>query len=322
MFLLCIQLGGSIAALLGCYLFYKILSSTAYPKIVRYEKEKFFQTSTGKKQAFPSILDQPSLYLSVIVPSYNEEDRLPVMMEETLQFLESKTSNKSGAGDSWSKEGYEIIVVDDGSRDCTSKVAMMYVEKYGDDKVRLLKLEKNRGKGGAVRLGMLSARGRYVLMVDADGATRFSDLDKLFAEIKKLPKDCAIAVGSRSHLEQESIAERSFFRTVLMKGFHLIVWLFCVRSVHDSQCGFKLLTRKAAHICFLNLHVERWAFDVELLLIAEKLSMNVTEVAVNWTEIDGSKVVPVFTWLQMGRDIFLIWLHHFLGLWKIKEAVE
>lgn len=312
------QLAAAVILLIVCYLSYKILTSSKHPNIVRYEAEKSFMSANGeKRKKFPSLMDQPSVYLSVVVPSYNEEERLPVMMDETLEFLEAKIANKKSC---WGMEGYEIIVVDDGSRDGTSKVAMKYVEKFGDDKVRVLTLAKNRGKGGAVRLGMLSARGRYVLFVDADGATKFSDLDKLFVEIERLPQDRAIAVGSRSHLEQESIAERSFFRTILMKGFHLVVWLFCVRSVHDSQCGFKLLTREAAQICFLNLHVERWAFDVELLLIAEKLSIDVAEVAVNWVEVDGSKVVPVFTWLQMGHDIFLIWLHYFLRLWKIKEV--
>lgn len=314
MFLIILKLGLAALAVAVSYIFYKICTSSTSPKIIRYEKEKFFQTKDGEKKLFPSLMDQPSVYLSVIVPSYNEEERLPVMMDETIEFLEGKINDKSQ--NCW-RQSYEIIVVDDGSSDQTTKVALSYTEKYGDDKVRVLTLVKNRGKGGAVRLGMMSARGTHLLMVDADGATKFSDLDKLFEKLS--PNTRAIAVGSRSHLEEESIAERSFFRTVLMKGFHLVVWLFCVRSVRDSQCGFKLLTQEAARVCFTNLHVERWAFDVELLLIAEKLSIPVAEVAVNWTEVDGSKVVPVFTWLQMGRDILLIWLHYFLGLWKIKE---
>jgi dolichyl-phosphate beta-glucosyltransferase len=148
------------------------------------------------------------------------------MMKETLEYLEGKSYS------------YEVIIIDDGSRDSTTKVATTYSVKYSSDKIRVLTLAKNRGKGGAVQLGMLSARGEYLLMVDADGATRFSDLEKVFAVMDKIASDCdtpAIAVGSRAHLETDSIANRSFFRTVLMKGFHLIVWLLCVRSVHDSQ---------------------------------------------------------------------------------------
>ena len=298
------------------FIIYLIFTASQTPKIIRYEEEKYFKTSESV-ELFPSILEKASIHLSVIVPSYNEEDRLPKMMDETLEFLEAKN------GKDW-ESGYEIIIVDDGSKDKTSEVANDYMERYGHDKVRVLKLKHNRGKGGAVRLGMLSARGRYLLLVDADGATKFSDFDKVFNALDKvntLPSNRAIAVGSRSHLEADSIAQRSFIRTLLMKGFHLIVWLFCVRSVHDSQCGFKLLTREAARVTFYNLHVERWAFDVELLYIAEQLHIPVAEVAVNWVEVDGSKVVPVITWLQMGRDILFIWFYYFLHLWKVKEIV-
>lgn len=130
----------------------------------------------------------------------------------------------------------------------------------------------------------------------------------------------AIVVGSRAHLQDDAVATRSFFRTFLMYGFHFLVWLFAVRNVRDTQCGFKLLTRRAARVCFGNLHVERWAFDVELLYVAERLDIPVREVAVNWTEIDGSKVTPFWSWLQMGRDLGLIWLRYKLGAWKLKSV--
>ena len=108
---------------------------------------------------------------------------------------------------------------------------------------------------------MLSSRGEWLLFADADGATRFSDLDQLEAEMKPLAKAAdspAVVCGSRAHLEKESIAQRSLFRTILMKGFHLVVRLFTVRDVRDTQCGFKLFTRSAMLLCFANLHVERW----------------------------------------------------------------
>ena len=311
--LLCVGL----AVLILIVLFIVITAEKGSPAIVRYESEKFYVTANGK-HPFPSLFDEPTVKLSVVVPAYNEEERLPVMMDETLEYLEEKLSADS-------KSTYEIIIVDDGSRDKTTNVAMGYSEKYGSEKIRVLTLAKNRGKGGAVRLGMLSSRGEFLLMVDADGATRFSDLDKVFASLKEFASNAGIpgiAVGSRAHLETESIANRSVFRTILMKGFHLIVWMLCVRSVQDSQCGFKLFTRSATQKTFPNLHVERWAFDVELLYIAEKLDIPIAEVAVKWEEIDGSKIVPVLSWLQMGRDILLIWLHYFLGLWTIQKYVK
>ncbi|CAK8683803.1 dolichyl-phosphate beta-glucosyltransferase-like [Clavelina lepadiformis] len=291
-----------------------LTSST--PNIVRYDSEKYYETPDGKF-AFPSIHDKPTLELSVIVPAYNEEDRLPVMLDETVEFLEERYSTHPSYK-------YEIIIVDDGSRDKTTEVAMKYSLDYGSDKIRVMTLERNRGKGGAVRLGMMSARGRNLLMVDADGATRFSDIKKIEKKLKEINKHehgMAIAVGSRAHLEQESISSRSLFRTFLMKAFHLLVWFLCVRTVKDSQCGFKLFTRPAALVTFLNLHVERWAFDVELLYVAEYLDIPIVEVAVKWTEIEGSKIVPVFSWIQMGKDIALIWLQHKLKLWTIKADI-
>lgn len=174
------------------------------------------------------------------------------MLDECMEYLENKSKEDS-------KFTYEVIVVSDGSKDKTVQVAMKYCEKYSTEKFRILDLVENRGKGGAVRMGMLSGRGRYLLFADADGATKFSDYTKLQTSIEKSDwKSDAIAIGSRSHLEEESIASRSFFRTVLMHGFHFLVWLFAVRTIKDTQCGFKLMTRSTAKKVFKIMHVERW----------------------------------------------------------------
>ncbi len=156
---------------------------------------------------------------------------------------------------------YEVIVVSDGSKDKTVEVALEYTKKYSCEKFRVLELIENRGKGGAVRMGMLSTRGRYLLFADADGATKFSDFASLEKSMNNLVKDWnenALAIGSRAHLEEEATAQRSIFRTVLMHGFHFLVWLFAVRKIRDTQCGFKLMTRSAARVIFDLMHVERW----------------------------------------------------------------
>ncbi|XP_047660501.1 dolichyl-phosphate beta-glucosyltransferase isoform X2 [Tachysurus fulvidraco] len=269
------------------------------------EKEKYFQTAAGLKEPFPSLSDPPSLALSVVVPSYNEESRLPVMMEEAMEYLENR----------------RVIIVDDGSKDKTTEVGLGYTKKYGDDKVRVLTLVKNRGKGGAVRMGTLRTRGRLILMADADGATKFADFAKVEAGLQKLsPKleNMAISCGSRAHLEKEAVAQRSLFRTFLMYGFHFLVWFFCVKGIKDTQCGFKLFTREAALRTFSSLHVERWAFDVELLYIAQCFQIPIAEVAVNWTEIEGSKLVPFWSWLQMGKDLIFIRLRYITGAWRLE----
>uniref|UniRef100_A0A8C8GIG4 dolichyl-phosphate beta-glucosyltransferase n=1 Tax=Oncorhynchus tshawytscha TaxID=74940 RepID=A0A8C8GIG4_ONCTS len=261
----------------------------------RHEKETLFPTATGEKEPFPSLHDPSSLELSVIVPAYNEELRMPVMMEEAMGYLENRQKQQP-------LFTYEVIVVDDGSSDQTTEVALRYTRKYGADKVRVLTLVKNRGKGGAVRMGTLSSRGKLILMADADGATKFADVEKVEAG-----------------LHDVNIKPRSMFRTFLMYGFHFLVWFFCVRGIKDTQCGFKLFTREAALKTFSSLHVERWAFDVELLYIAQCFKIPIAEVAVNWTEIEGSKLVPVWSWLQMGRDLVFIRLRYITGAWRLES---
>ncbi|XP_078513312.1 dolichyl-phosphate beta-glucosyltransferase isoform X1 [Lissotriton helveticus] len=307
-------LAALVSSLLSLVLMVAHVSATKMPNLHREKEEKYFENARGEKEAFPSIHDTPTKELSVVVPSYNEEERLSLMMDEALEYLEKRQTQSPSFT-------YEVIVVDDGSKDQTSKVALRYSKQYGSDKVRVLTLVKNRGKGGAVRMGVLSSRGKQILMADADGATKFEDLHKVENSLKTLqpwPDQMAIACGSRAHLESTSIAERSVFRTFLMYGFHFLVWFLCVRGVRDTQCGFKLLTRKAALLTFTALHIDRWAFDVELLYIAQCLKIPIVEVAVNWTEIEGSKLVPFWSWLQMGRDLIFIRLRYLTRAWKIE----
>ncbi len=253
--------------------------------------------------------------LSVVVPAYNEESRLPIMLKECVSFLEERLQRDPAAT-------YEVIVVDDGSEDKTTEVALQWSERVGSDKLRVLTLNKNRGKGGAVRMGMLRTRGRRLLFADADGATQFKDLEKLESVLEQLlesgQEDRVIVCGSRAHLERDSIAKRSLFRTVLMVGFHACVRAFGARCVRDTQCGFKLLTRSAARQSFRSLHIERWAFDVELLKIAEMLGFRVAEVAVHWTEIEGSKLNPLLASVEMFKDLFLLWLRYKVRAWRIR----
>ncbi|CAH2063133.1 unnamed protein product, partial [Iphiclides podalirius] len=300
------------------------LTTNTYEVVKRHkEEETFFDPKTASRLHFPSISDPQSLNLSIIVPAYNEEERLPPMLNETFEFMEKRIKE-------FPAYKYEVIVVSDGSKDNTVNVAEDFTKKYGSDKIRCLELIENRGKGGAVQLGVQSSRGATILFADADGASKFEDLVKLERALKDIiscdpvtepelvSQKVALSIGSRAHLERESLATRSLFRNLLMYGFHFLVWLFTVRGIKDTQCGFKLFTRKSANICFQSLHVNRWAFDVELLYIAQKLNIPIAEVSVRWTEIEGSKVTPVLSWIQMGCDLGLIWLKYRIGVWKVK----
>lgn len=309
------------AIIIALYLFRAILKMLTKPfaHMAQTENEKLFlNPNTNKKEKFPSILSSASVYLSVIVPSYNEESRLPVMLDEAIEYLEMRVKKDK-------KFSYEIVIVDDGSKDKTSKVGLEYSAKHGSDKIRVLTLETNRGKGGAVRMGVMKSRGSLILFADADGATKFSDFERLENSILKdssnLETDEIISCGSRRHLQGDSVAERTLFRTILMYGFHFLVWFLCVKGIRDTQCGFKLLTRPAALKTFSNLHVLRWAFDVDLLYIAETFKIKVHEIDVNWKECEGSKVT-FGSWIQMGKDLLSIRLHYMLGAWKLDRNIR
>ncbi|KAI6236775.1 Dolichyl-phosphate beta-glucosyltransferase [Aphelenchoides besseyi] len=301
-------LPGAVVLVLYLMLYYNTSPRRSWEYMIRQRAQ---YSIDGKELSFESLLEnknvktiadlkatESTLSLSVVVPAMNESLRLPTMLGECLEFLEKKKEDNS-------EFTYEVIVVDDGSTDNTAAVAY----EFGHSRnVQVLKLNRNLGKGGAVRNGVLCARGALILFADADGATRFSDLEKLELALKKSEggdsqNDLAVAIGSRAHLEKTSIAQRSLFRTFLMVGFHALVYTFAVRSVRDTQCGFKLFTRKAAAQLFPRIHVERWAFDVELLYLAERLGIPVTEVAVEWHEVEGSKITPLLTSIEMGRDI-------------------
>lgn len=263
--------------------------------------------------------------LSIVVPAYNEEQRLPKMLNEAIEFLEKRSDSKPllySLGKKSDKFNYEIIIVDDGSSDKTTECGLKYREKYGDEKVRIITLEKNKGKGGAVRVGVLASRGSFIIFADADGASKFSDIEKLETFMhSNQESNLVIAVGSRAHMEQEAIASRSLIRTILMKGFHSLVWICCVRTIRDTQCGFKMFNRLTAKLLFAHYHNESWAFDVELLYLAEQTKCTIGEIAISWREIEGSKIVPVFSWIRMGWDVLCLATLYNLGIYHVPRSL-
>eukprot|EP00475_Leptophrys_vorax_P014815 TRINITY_DN21078_c0_g1_i2.p1 TRINITY_DN21078_c0_g1~~TRINITY_DN21078_c0_g1_i2.p1 ORF type:complete len:356 (+),score=95.54 TRINITY_DN21078_c0_g1_i2:721-1788(+) len=305
------------AVLVGLVVFFKWFSEPMRQAAVRRQwtlEKKFFVSpdDSGLRLPFPSLIeDDATKTLSIIVPAYNEEDRMGVMLDETFEFLKKKQQIDSSFT-------YELIVVDDGSKDRTSKVALEYSKPFGADVMRVLTLKRNMGKGGAIQNGMLCGRGEYLLMADADGATQISDLDFLLSKLKACEKNgLGVAVGSRAHLEERAVANRKWYRNIAMYAFHVVVRIFSVRSIKDTQCGFKLFSRDAARWIFTNQRLHGWAFDAELLLIAEKKRIPIAEVAVTWNEIPGSKLNVLQASFTMARELFLVWFAHTFGIWTI-----
>ncbi|MCC6574450.1 MAG: glycosyltransferase family 2 protein [Planctomycetes bacterium] len=209
--------------------------------------------------------------LSLVIPAFNEEMRLPAFLDASIAYL-----TKSG-------RSFEIIVVDDGSRDGTQAVVQQRASLVKE--VRLLALDRNSGKGAAVRAGMLAATGDLRLFADADGATTMDELARLEAA---LAAGADVAIGSREG--KGTIVRASAIRRFLGRWFNRAVRLGALRGIRDTQCGFKLFKGGVAAKLFGMARESGFAFDVEILYLARKLGHKVAEVPVNWTEIPGSKV--------------------------------
>jgi len=208
--------------------------------------------------------------ISIVIPAYNEEKRLPGTLGAVQAYL------KAG---SW--ESSEIVVVDDGSRDGTVEVA----QAAG---VRLLRNPGNRGKGYSVRHGMLQAKGDWILFSDADLSTPIGELDKLWSAVERSPAQAAI--GSRD-LDRSLIGvHQPVFREMGGRFFNLVIRLITGLPFHDTQCGFKLFEAAAAREIFRRQRVERFGFDVEALFIARRLGYRTLEVPVRWNDVAGTKV--------------------------------
>jgi dolichyl-phosphate beta-glucosyltransferase len=298
-----------IIALLG----FTYLVVTAPPKRVRTEHGLILKSAQQDVTLpIPNISQPSSVDLSIVVPAYNEEERLPIMLEDTMAYLTQRQQKQPNFT-------YEILIVDDGSRDRTVEVALDYARKHHNENIRVLILPANRGKGGAVAEGMLRARGEKILFADADGATKFSDIEKLEQELAGIVRrGFGVAVGSRAHMvKTDAVVKRSIIRNFLMHGFHRLLYILGVREIQDTQCGFKLFTRPAVKSIFCNVHVEGWIFDVEVLLIAKYCRIPVVEVPVTWHEIDGSKVSLLRDAIRMAIDLFTIRINYFTGIWSI-----
>eukprot|EP00892_Ulva_mutabilis_P006655 jgi/Ulvmu1/4361/UM002_0086.1 len=294
--------------------------------IAECEGRTFEDPHQTKQIPVPSIHSEPSKTLTVIFPAYNESDRMNVAVDEALEFLSIKRKKDP-------KFSYEVIIVDDGSKDDTYTRAMEYVERCGIDMFRVLRLPVNRGKGAAVRAGMLAGRGELLLFADSDGATKFSDLDSLHARLQSLVNTQAgaskgslfhtiadahgMVVGSRAYLEHtEAVAQRHWIRNFLMHGFHFLVTLVAGPGVKDTQCGFKLFTRRSARILFQNMRLQRWCFDVELIYLAHRLQIAIAEENVTWHEIAGSKI-RFWSIASMAFDLFIIKTAYLSGAWSV-----
>lgn len=231
--------------------------------------------------------------LSVVIPAYNEERRLP----ETLEVIQRYAADRF--------EVLEILVVDDGSTDGTFAVAGAFASTLRPPvSMRVLSNGRNLGKGASVRSGMLAASEPWILMTDADLSTPLDDLPALFAALAEDGAD--VALGSRALAGSRLEVRQPVYRELMGRTFNRLVQVLLLGGIRDTQCGFKLFTRGAAQAIFARAKVDRFAFDVEAVFLARKLGLEVAEVPVTWRNSPHSTVSPLRDSAQMFLDLVRI----------------
>jgi len=227
--------------------------------------------------------------LSVVVPCYNEEQRLPRTVEQIELYLDAK------------KEPYELILVDDGSADGTRQVMDAAAARHGG--VRVEALPRNRGKGRALAVGVAAAKGDEILLTDADLSTPIEELDKLQAA---LSNGAGVAIASRALRGSRVEVSQPFYRVLMGKAFNLIVQAVLLPGIWDTQCGFKLFRADVAHQVFAGLSTDGFGYDPEVLYRARKHGVKIAEVPVVWRNSAPTKVSPISSSLDMLRHVIRV----------------
>ncbi|MGA9775252.1 MAG: dolichyl-phosphate beta-glucosyltransferase [Candidatus Dormiibacterota bacterium] len=222
------------------------------------------------------------LPLSVVVPAFNEEARLPLSLERIRRHLD-------GGG-----RRYEVLIVDDGSIDGTGELVRAKIADWPE--LHLLRLPRNQGKGAAVRAGMLQVSGMRRLFTDADLSTPIEELAKLEAE---LDRGAGVAIGSRAVAGARVELHQPFHRELMGKTYNRLLQLAALPGLHDTQCGFKLFSADAALSCFPELECPGFGFDAEVLLRARAGGIRIAEVGVTWRNSRGTTVSSVHDGGQM-----------------------
>jgi dolichyl-phosphate beta-glucosyltransferase len=228
--------------------------------------------------------------LSVIIPAYNEAERLPSTLEEAYGWLTEQLA-----------DSFEIIVVDDGSSDETVAKTRAMITSHPH--LKLLVQPQNRGKGAAVKRGMLEATGDIRLFMDADHSTHIREAEKVLAAIDE---GSEVIIASRQHPESDISVSQSWLREHMGKSFNFIMRSIVGLKMEDTQCGFKAFTAKAAEDIFSRQKLEGFSFDVELLFLASKLGYRTAEIPVEWINEPNSRVRMIADPLLMFADVVRI----------------
>ncbi len=243
------------------------------------------------------------MHLSVIIPAYNEERRVPSTIRDIDSYLKGQDYD------------YEILVVNDGSKDGTADVV-----RSMEDEIKGLKLidnEKNRGKGAVVRQGMMEAEGNYRIFTDADNSTSIDHIEKMWP-LFKAGKE--VVIGSRDPKDAPGAKQaepQSFLRRLLGNMGNLLIQAVAVPGIWDTQCGFKAFTVGAVRDIFPKQKIERWGFDIEILFLARIAGYKdkIGIIPVHWINDPESKV-SLKGYLQVFKELFQVRINHIKGEYK------
>jgi glycosyltransferase involved in cell wall biosynthesis len=236
-----------------------------------------------------------SIFLSVIIPAHNEESRLPDSLKQVFHFLERQSFES------------EVIVVENGSTDDTFEVAQRFAGQHANCRV----LQSEKGKGAAVRRGMLEARGEYRIMCDADLSMPVEEIANFIPPVLE-PFDVAIA--SREAKGAVRYNEPPY-RHLGGRGINYLIQLLILPGLNDTQCGFKCLRAEIAEEIFKSQTLNGWSFDIELLYLARRRRYRVREIPIHWYYHPETKVSAVRDALRMIGDIFRIHINAWRGIY-------
>ena len=240
------------------------------------------------------------IYLTVILPAYNEENRIKTTLEHIFDYIRGKDFK------------VEVIVVDDGSSDYTYEV-VEEISKSNDFPIKTFGNDKNMGKGFTVKKGVLQSNGRFILFSDADMSTPIEEFDKM---LPLLEKEYDIVIGSRAMYESDIQKRQVWYREGMGKIFNFFVQLLVFRGIKDTQCGFKAFKGDNAKRIFSKVTINRFGFDVELLYLAKKMQLKITEVPIVWINSPASRVRCFSDSLLMFMSLIKIRMNELLGYYR------
>lgn len=237
------------------------------------------------------------LFLSLIIPAFNEENRLPPTLRKANRYFDSKNFS------------LEIIIVDDGSSDRTAEVCRKIFGK--NENFRVIELPMNQGKGFAIKTGIEQAQGNYILFADADNSTPIEEFDKFLPFLSP----GKIVIGSR-FLQAEMVERKQpWYRIAISRIANLFIRWLVVKKIRDTQCGFKVFHRSAAKRLARLQRIHRFGFDIEYLALAQQLGVEIVEIPVRWINSSDSRIRPIRDTLRTFVDLIRIKIYSWAGVY-------